>query len=354
MEIFLDPPSWLGVCFQQRFAHHVWTVLCDARPSVCGSQWQTRLRCGRCASRWYRLTACASRPRPRSTCTCAVGPPREDGFHPLLSWMVTIGLFDILEIEQSPRPGIELFCNWPDVPCDGRNLVWKAAAALADCAAEAKDGSAAGKVGLTVRLHKRIPVGAGLGGGSSDGAFALVGVNEVLGLRRSREEMSRLAARLGSDLSFFLYAPSAICRGRGEMVTPLAAPRAAWAVLILPGYGIATPAVYRRFDEMRLGDRQAIELAPDFGRWAQLDAQKLLPLLVNDLETPAFALEPRLRKLRDDAEQLAGRTVRMSGSGSSLFTLFDDEHEARTAAETVAGKTGANTIAVVVAPVAQQ
>jgi 4-diphosphocytidyl-2-C-methyl-D-erythritol kinase len=261
-----------------------------------------------------------------------VGPPTADGFHPLLSWMVTVGLFDKLEFTLVDVPGIDLSCDDPAIPCDASNLVVKTASGLLDLIRAS--GEAAGdRPGVAAALQKRIPVGAGLGGGSSDGAFTLMALDRLLDLNWPAQRLSDFAARFGSDLSFFFHGPSSICTGRGQIVKPTPAPKPRWAVLILPGIHMATPAVYRRFDEMRLGDLQSLEKTPDWWQWATLDALGLLPLLLNDLEAPAFSLSPALADLHARATQAAGRIVRMSGSGSSLFTLFDQRDQAESAAD---------------------
>jgi 4-diphosphocytidyl-2-C-methyl-D-erythritol kinase len=238
-----------------------------------------------------------------------VGPPRADGFHPLLTWMCTVGLYDELEIEPTPR-GIEFHCDDPSIPADETNLVVKAARAI----------------GATARitLTKKIPAGGGLAGGSSDAASTLMALG--------RENLQPIAAKLGSDVAFFLRGGSAVCTGLGETVRPINPPACGWAVLILPPFGMPTPVVYKKFDEMNLGRSQSIETEPDWFAWTELSAEKLLPHLVNDLEPPAFALNPQLRQIRDDWERRLGRPVRMSGSGSTLFTLFDTHVEANAAA----------------------
>jgi 4-diphosphocytidyl-2C-methyl-D-erythritol kinase len=190
---------------------------------------------------------------------------------------------------------------------------------------------------LLVRLTKRIPTGAGLGGGSSDGARALQAVNRLWRTDRPADELSAFAARFGSDLPFFLFGPSSVCTGRGEVVRPIAPPRPRWAVLVLPPVHMPTPDVYRRFDELGLGRAQDVAGEPGWAEWAQLDAARLLPRLVNDLEPAAFSLRPDLGELRQAIERTLGRPVRMSGSGSSLFTLYDTAEEASGAARVLGG-----------------
>ena len=285
-----------------------------------------------------------------------VGPPRTDGFHPLMSWFVTAGLFDTLtfasvgkenEIPADSAP-VTLTCNWRDIPCDDRNLIVRVLSAWAQ---EAKNIPAAEVCPLSIALHKEIPAGAGLGGGSSDGARALIGANELWKSGASMAQLAEFAGNFGSDLPFFFHGPSSICTGRGENVTPIAPPRPRWAVIYLPNIVMPTPQVYRRFDQMNLGSERDVSEQPDWKAWSELDSTELLPLLVNDLEAPAFSISDDLRVLRELIEACVHQPVRMSGSGSSLFTLFDDPEEARRATTNfVFGCGNLRAIAVEVAP----
>lgn len=272
-----------------------------------------------------------------------VGPPRADGFHPLLSWMCTIGLFDTLVLDPSDVAQVSLTCDRPWVPCDQTNLVHRAAALLREHAA------AQGRnVGLRVGLEKRIPVGAGLGGGSSDAARMLLGLNQFWGLGLSGDQLAPMAAALGSDVPFFLNGQSALCSGRGEVVQPVAAPKPHWAVLLLPPFGVSTPQAYQRFDQL-CPSGCALD-RPDIEQWVHLSADSLLDVLVNDLEAAAFSLVPELARLRDSAQGALSRIVRMSGSGSSLFTLFDSDIAAHEAAHIVMSELKIRAVAVRLAP----
>jgi 4-diphosphocytidyl-2-C-methyl-D-erythritol kinase len=266
-----------------------------------------------------------------------VGPPRSDGFHPLMSWFTTVGLFDTLTLKLDP-PGtspthaagspLVLRTDQKDLPTDERNLVVRAAKALADT----QNGSASDahrREGVSAYLEKRIPMGAGLGGGSSDAARALLGLNELWQLGRSPQQLSEFSATFGSDVPFFFHGPSSVCTGRGEKVNSIAPPAPKWAVLVLPEMHMSTPAVYRRFDEMKLGREETLSEQLDWNAWTRLPARQLLPMLANDLEAPAFSLSRELSDLRESVERLLERPVRMSGSGSSLFSLFDEAGEAK-------------------------
>jgi len=273
-----------------------------------------------------------------------VGRRRADGFHPLLSWMVGIGLFDNLSLTKKPaESGVTLTCDDPSLPCDERNLAMRAALELrrrlpADCP------------GVSIHLEKRIPAGGGLGGGSSDAATTLLGLNQLWNAKLTIEQLSEIAGKLGSDVPFFLFGSSSVCKGRGEAVRPIGVPASKWVTLVLPPIGMPTGDVYSRFDSMNLGNDQAIEQEPDWKHWLTLGSTALLPLFVNDLEVPAFSLRPDLADLRSSIEKTLSRPVRMSGSGSSLFTLFDEQLDATAAAQVVSDRHGVRTLAVELAP----
>ena len=345
-----------------------------------------------------------------------VGRRRADGFHPLLSWFTTVGLFDTLTVEdrrEAVPPGREragaarillLSSDLPGLAADESNLVVRAAEALAQTAASRGEGDvkdatgglplgdvragresggvdlrhsaahgpavptgadvregdvAPGTAGqrptpmrsgeadagvrpVAARLEKQIPLGAGLGGGSSDAARTLVALNRYWHLHRSMHQLAPIAAKLGSDVPFFLYGSSSVCTGRGEIVKPVPPPAVAkWVVLMLPEIHMPTAAVYGRFDELGLGFDAHIERAlPNWSEWSSRKSKDLLAGLVNDLERPAFEIRKDLGTLRADIELKLGRPVRMSGSGSSLFTLYDEQGEAESAARIISSSFG--------------
>jgi 4-diphosphocytidyl-2-C-methyl-D-erythritol kinase len=297
-----------------------------------------------------------------------VGRRRDDGFHPLLTWMCAVGLFDILTIDpaatpvaqespgepagppavppsRSGAPTVVLRCDRTDLPRGEDNLVVKVAQSFA--------AEVPGSRPVCIALTKRIPVGAGLGGGSSDAAATLAGLNRLWGADWPADRLSAFAARFGSDVPFFFHGPSSACRGRGEFVRPVPAPKAAWALLAMPPFGLATRDVYGRFDETGLGDDDALAEArePDWDEWSRLGARDLLARVGNDLEPAAFSLSPPLAALREALERRLGRPVRMSGSGSTLFTLYDaaEEADAKAAAGEVSDADGTRAEVVSVA-----
>jgi len=229
-----------------------------------------------------------------------VGPPTPDGFHPLVSWMCTVALFDILQMQLEPvaqSPLIQLSCDEPRIPLDDANLVVRGGNLVAQTIAAAREGAAMHPI--QVHLTKRIATGAGLGGGSSDGARAMLGFDALWKGKLGRNALAELSSGCGSDMPFFFFGSSSICTGRGEVVRPMAVPsRVKWAVLILPGIVIPTPAVYRKFDELGLGHPQNLRDEPDWKRWIDLSANDLLPRLVNDLEPAAFSRQPDVGEIR--------------------------------------------------------
>lgn len=282
-----------------------------------------------------------------------VGPRRDDGFHSLYSWMVTTGLFDTLRLNPAESADWQLSCDRKDLPVDGTNLVIRAAAALRQAAIQ--QGVDPAKLPfVSVQLRKRIPMGAGLGGGSSNAAFTLMALNRFWDLNWPVDQLNLIAATLGSDLSFFFHQPSAQCTGRGEHVAPLPSPKPRSVVLILPKISMPTPPVYKEFDRLGLGREEDLVPPADLASWMSLSAEQLLPRLVNDLEAPAFSLKPELGALRSDVEQKLRRIVRMSGSGSSLFTLLDSREQAIGAVNQLAGDSRFTAVVVPLAPQPQE
>ncbi len=275
-----------------------------------------------------------------------VGPVRSDGFHPLVSWMVTVGLFDILDFSLDAAGRVTLVSSDPTLPVDDRNLIVRAARLLQTHAmtpmTNAPQGDVAGErrrraweesggpPGVHVRVAKAIPTGGGLGGGSSNAAATLLGLNALWNLSFDQQQLTAMAAQLGSDVPFFLSGASSVCQGRGEIVRPIDPPAVCkWVLLMLPEISMPTQAVYQRFDTMHdSASASGWDEAVDWSQWRTLVAEELLRVLRNDLEPPAFDRVPELGVLRESAEQIAARPVRMSGSGSTLFTLFDTKSDA--------------------------
>ncbi len=266
---------------------------------------------------------------------------RDDGFHELESWVAQVGLYDELTVEAADE--VSLTVNpVGTAPADETNLVMKAAELLA--AATQTD------FGAAITLQKEIPAGAGLGGGSSNAAGALRLLNELWQTQLDDKSLLALAIKLGSDVPLFLHKRQVIMRGRGEFVEEHARPWHGWAVLILPAIEVPTAAVYQTFAQQRRGKsghtgRSILDLQNP-----PTSAAELMPQLFNDLESAAFAVEPQLVEIHQQANQLDGRVVRMTGSGSAFFSLFDTEAEAMVWAQAARDRV-ANATRLVVVPV---
>jgi 4-diphosphocytidyl-2-C-methyl-D-erythritol kinase len=242
---------------------------------------------------------------------------RSDGYHDIATLMVAVSLYDTLEFKEDPSGEIQLRCDLPGLTTGPDNLVFRAAALLRQ-----QTGC---KHGVRIRLAKRIPLAAGLAGGSSDAAATLSALNQLWQLGLRADELSALAAELGSDVAFFLAAPAAWCTGRGEQVAPLALGRTLWFVLLCPPFGISTAEVYRGLvapesPHMGLEIRQAA-LDGDVDEIGRRLHNRLQPV-AEELCPDLAAYEARLAAFRP-----AGRLL--SGSGSSLFALCRNSREAQ-------------------------
>jgi 4-diphosphocytidyl-2-C-methyl-D-erythritol kinase len=249
---------------------------------------------------------------------------RADGFHAIHTLMVAVSLADTLDFASGEDEQIDLTCSDPTLSVGPENLVMRAADALRQ--------HTGCRAGAAIRLTKWIPMQAGLGGGSSDAATTLVGLNRLWGLGLRAEELATLAASLGSDVAFFLDGPAAWCTGRGEEVSPRTIGRQLHFVLVGPPFGLATADVYRGVvvPQMPL-DGSAIQAALAGG-----DVEEICRWLHNRLQPPAERLRPELSEwlARLAATKPAG--CLMSGSGSTIFALARDDRDARRIAAAIA------------------
>jgi len=254
---------------------------------------------------------------------------RDDGYHEIETLMCPVGLYDTLCFREGPRNQLKLTCqrvhgaSGPtglrgEVLPEGReNLVLRAVDLLRQ--------QAGVDCGATLRLVKRIPIAAGLGGGSSDAAAALLAANQGWGLGRSLEELAQVSAQLGSDVPFFLVGSAAICRGRGERVEPVAIPAAMHFVVVYPPEGLSTAAVY---NVCRPASRPRT-LAPLLEALARGDIRQIGRLLFNRLQPAAEKLSPWIARLRGHLAREDCLGHGMSGSGTSYFGLCRHARHAR-------------------------
>ena len=259
---------------------------------------------------------------------------RADGYHNLVSLMVPVSLCDELRVEMNPRK-IELHCPNSNLPTTKENLVYQAARlALDEC----------GRVGgVTVELRKNIPEGAGLGGGSSDGAATLLAVNQLLGSPMGHGDLHRLAAKLGADVPFFLLGGWAVAQGIGDLLTPVENVPILWTVLLYPNFQVSTRWAYENLTLTSrangskfniLGDSHGGRLTASYQKLLDrqgLALEDLFALLVNDFEPLVFGHYPQLHDLKISLLAAGAQAVSMTGSGPTLVGLFRSEAEARAA-----------------------
>lgn len=261
----------------------------------------------------------------------AITGRRADGFHELVSVVAPLDFGDTLMVEAAEQLSLE--CDDPDLPCDGNNLVLKAAAAFTRAMAADSGGKMAG---ARFVLKKRIPLGAGLGGGSSDAVAALRALNRLAGEERalSAARLADLAAQLGSDCPLFLSGGPIVMRGRGERVDAL--PEAAVrrlrgrrVLVFKPAFGIATAWAYARLAAMApAGYLASDEAESRVEAWIRDETAPAEALLFNNMELPAFARFLALPVLIEQLRGEFGLAPRMSGSGSACFAFLCEEADA--------------------------
>ena len=252
---------------------------------------------------------------------------REDGFHELETIFQMVGLYDDVELELL-HSGIKVECDTPGVPTDHTNLAFKAALLLQ------KSYRVQGK-GVSIRLNKKIPFGAGLGGGSGNAAGVLMGLNRLWDLNIDREKLVKLAAELGSDVPFFLKSPCALGIGRGEQLKVLKPCSKFQVLLVFPGFPIATSWVYQN---LRLKLTKRPNNISILRKNLSLSDIKSLGLnLYNDLEPVVIQRFPEVQIVKDELRAWGALGVLLSGSGSAVFGIFDDPEKARAAYEGLNG-----------------
>ncbi len=232
---------------------------------------------------------------------------REDGYHEIQSLMQTIDLADELVLERG-EGGIELDVEPPLGLSPQENLVYRAVELIFN----------SHPPNLRLKLTKKIPVGTGLGGGSSDAAATLAGLTRLLGLKLSRERLAALAAELGSDVPFFLEGGSCLVSGRGEILKKLPPLPRYHLVLLVPPFSLSTAAVYRELDRLAGADGGTDEEDPR--------------VLRNDLEPAALQLRPELARYRSLLKESGPDFLGMSGSGPSWFAGFKEGRRAKAVA----------------------
>jgi 4-diphosphocytidyl-2-C-methyl-D-erythritol kinase len=249
---------------------------------------------------------------------------RPDGYHNLWSLMQIVQLEDELSISLSDKhSSITLQCDDASLKTDPSNLVHRAAAAVLEHSGRV--------IGLDLVLAKRIPMGAGLGGGSSDAAATIIGLNQLLNLGWSTEKMAHVGQALGSDVPFFLFAPSAIVEGRGEKVAPVRIKGSRWVVLVNPGFPVETKWAYQQLSTSRTEVQPLLEAHAALGKTSALSWESVLHVAENDFETAVFKAHPALHRIKQKLLTEGAEAALLSGSGATVFGVFHDETAARQA-----------------------
>jgi 4-diphosphocytidyl-2-C-methyl-D-erythritol kinase len=246
---------------------------------------------------------------------------REDGFHELETLFQMVNWCDKIKIECLSH-GLELVCNQPDIPTDKENLIIKAAHILqirypGRCK------------GARIHLNKNIPHGAGLGGGSGNAAGVLLGLNFLWGLKLKREDLVSVASELGSDVPFFLFSACAIGRGRGEILELVKNPIKFYVLMVYPGFAVSTAWVYGNLKLKLTKRKNNISILKNFllqSEFAQLGAR-----WSNDLELFVFKEHPGLSGIKEEMLALGAKGALLSGSGSTVFGVFDNLETANSA-----------------------
>jgi 4-diphosphocytidyl-2-C-methyl-D-erythritol kinase len=259
---------------------------------------------------------------------------RTDGFHEVETVMHPVPVYDVLRFEKGGT-GIQLSCDNPALPADSSNLVHRAAAQFMEAAKI--------RGGVKIHLEKRIPLAAGLGGGSGNAATTLTGLNRLFENALPLDNLVEVAATLGSDVPFFLQTGPALATGRGEKVESLAPFQTlnqVSIVLVHPGFGVSTPWAYKnlaRFPRDLNGEsgraRRLVERLRNSLEEAQQD-------FYNSLEAPVFEKFPLLVLFRDFFLEHGARIAMMSGSGSTVFALFEEGSKAQSIEERFRSKFG--------------
>jgi 4-diphosphocytidyl-2-C-methyl-D-erythritol kinase len=244
---------------------------------------------------------------------------RLDGYHEVEMVMQAVGLYDEITVRLI-ESGITVNCDNSTIPAGEGNIAYRAAREMQDLSGK--------QSGIAVDIKKNIPVAAGLGGGSSDAAAVLVACNRLLGAGLGRDRLAEIGTRLGMDVPFFLYGPTALAKGRGELLTSVPSPPKFWVLLVNPGFETSTAWVYKNlnFGLTKKGDCTNI---------AGLKVSQIARSLHNDLETVTAAAHPVIGEMERSLLDSGALGVCMSGSGPTVFGIYPTEAACRTAAQAI-------------------
>ena len=248
---------------------------------------------------------------------------REDGYHELRMIMQTINMYDQLDIEISKTPGIKITTNLPFIPVNENNLVYKAAKLLMD--------EFQVEQGITVDLQKFIPVAAGMAGGSSDAAAAMIGVNRLFGLGLSVKELMERGVKIGADVPYCLLRGTALAEGIGDKLRALPPCPDCYVLIGMPAISVSTKFVYENLHANELEYHPEIDKMLEAIQWHNLN--KIADCMGNVLETVTIPHYPVIQEIKDHMKEHGALNAMMSGSGPTVFGLFDDKATAENACE---------------------
>ncbi|HXT64958.1 MAG TPA: 4-(cytidine 5'-diphospho)-2-C-methyl-D-erythritol kinase [Pyrinomonadaceae bacterium] len=256
---------------------------------------------------------------------------REDGYHEVETVLQTIGLYDTITMATTDDGSIHLWCDDPVIPADETNLVWRAAASLRERYAITK--------GVKIRLVKRIPSEAGLGGGSSDAAATLIGLANLWEPETSTDELAGIAQTLGSDVPFFFHGGTARATGRGDALQPLADTPEQHVLIIKPNANVSTTGAYAALNAAALTSSDSKPILfrsqpSEFSDSFDLNA------LDNDFEAVIFRLEPEIGRAKNALLKAGAIAARLSGSGSAVFGIFENQDAQERAIQAIELETG--------------
>lgn len=254
--------------------------------------------------------------------TLDVTGKRDDGYHEVEMIMQTLSLYDIIIIDKIDK-GIEISCNLRYIPTDKNNIAYKAAEMFFE-----KCGISGG---AKIRIHKNIPVSAGLAGGSGNGGAVLCSLNKLYGNPLSFNELLELGAKLGADVAFCIEGGTQVCRGIGEIMTEVKGMKPMTVLLVKSPVSVSTPYIYKKIDEEEISkhpDTKAMILAIESG-----DIKKISKHLSNVMEPVTVALHPQIKGIKEKMLKDGALGAMMSGSGPTVFGIFEDEVKAKDSAD---------------------
>jgi len=246
---------------------------------------------------------------------------RPDGYHELRMIMQRVNLCDEITINLIKTPELSVTCGKKGVPDGPGNIAWKAARTMLDLAGTGQ--------GAKISVVKNIPVAAGLGGGSSDAATVLMGMNEILGLDLSEQQLMEIGLKLGADVPFFIFKKTALAEGVGEKLQTMPEMPKLWVLLVNPCVHVSTAWVYQN---LTLTDRPELAKLPEFFG----TIQDVCSIMSNDLETVTIPSFPVIKEIKNRLLEMGAAGAMMSGSGPTVFGLFNDQQSAETARDSLA------------------